>query len=204
MERITDISQLDPNGTYTYGDYLKWQFDETVELLRGKISRMSPAPKKRHQTFATRLSRYLVVYFYPTSCQLFYAPFDVRLPNPQYPETSKKVHTVVQPDLCVVCDEAKLDENGCQGAPDWIIEITSPGTIKKDFGEKFSLYEESGVKEYWIAVPEAKTVHQYVLRGERFALERLYENSDDEESPILQPTLFSDLLVDIREVFSGL
>ncbi|MCY7352186.1 MAG: Uma2 family endonuclease [Cytophagaceae bacterium] len=175
---ITDISQLDPQGTYTYADYLKWQFDETVELIRGKIYRMSPAPKRRHQRISGQVFAVLHSFFSERNCELYDAPFDVRLPNPNYrPGENSKVYTVVQPDLCVFCDLSKLDDNGAVGAPDWVIEITSPGTIKKDFNEKFNLYEASGVSEYWIIVPESNLLHVYALREGVYQLAELFEGS---------------------------
>ena len=146
---ITDISQLDPNGTYTYADYLKWQIDERVELINDKLYRMSPTPKRAHQLAVSHLLVDISVYFGGQQCEVYTAPFDVRSPV-RNERKSDQLHTVVQPNICVVCDPSKLDESGCLGAPDWIIEITSPRTGKNDFNEKFNLYEESGVNEYWI------------------------------------------------------
>lgn len=127
---ITDIHSLDPNGTYTYADYLKWRFDEQVELIKGKIYRMAPAPKMAHQWVSNKLSFMLNKHFEERPCSVFETPFDVRLPigNERFPE---KIYTVVQPDICVICDESKLDEDGCLGAPDLIVEITSNSTYKK-------------------------------------------------------------------------
>ena len=144
---ITDISQLDPNGTYTYADYLKWQFDEWVELIRGKIHRMSPAPRRAHQLAVSHLLVDIGLHLKGQRCEIYTAPFDVRLPvrNERKPN---QLHTVVQPDICIICDISKLDDAGCLGAPDWVIEITSPRTVKNDFNEKFNLYEESDVREY--------------------------------------------------------
>lgn len=195
---ITDLSQLDPKGTYTYADYLRWQFDETVELIRGKIYRMSPAPKRRHQWISGRLFGAMFPYFAERRCELYDAPFDVRLPNPNYrPGENEKVYTVVQPDLCVFCDLSKLDDNGAVGAPDWIIEITSPGTIKKDFNEKFNLYQASGVGEYWIVVPESKLLHVYALREVGYELVELREGG----GTVVSQT-FPDLQIDLDPVFA--
>ncbi len=200
---ITDISQLDPQGTYTYADYLKWQFDETVELIRGKIYWMSPgvdtpAPKRRHQWISGRLFASLYPFFAQRQCELYDAPFDVRLPNPNYrPGENDKVYTVVQPDLCVFCDLSKLDDNGAVGAPDWVIEITSPGTIKKDFNEKFNLYQASGVGEYWIVVPESKLLHVYALRESGYELAELYEGGGTVASQT-----FPELHIDLDQLFA--
>ena len=122
---ITNIDQLDlVNGIYTYADYLMWKIKDRLELLKGKIFQMG-APSLTHQTVSMNFSRLLSNYFYKTPCKLFAVPFDVRLAKKG--EKDNEIYTVVQPDLCVVCDVDKLDERGCWGAPDLIIEILSPG-----------------------------------------------------------------------------
>ncbi|QKZ14437.1 Uma2 family endonuclease [Spirosoma sp. KUDC1026] len=191
---ITDISQLDPKGTYTYADYLKWQFDESVELIRGKLFRMSPAPKRAHQRAVSHLLVDISVYFGETTCEIYTAPFDVRLPirNEKKPN---QLHTVVQPDLCVICDPAKLDDAGCLGAPDWVIEITSPRTTKQDFNEKYYLYEEAGVREYWIIQPKENTVNVYVLENGKYALVDVYESGD------IPCQIFPDLTISHARIF---
>ncbi len=191
---ITDISQLDPNGTYTYADYLKWQFDESVELIKGKLYRMSPAPKRKHQDASVNLEFALLKYFEDKPCRVYDAPFDVRLPvrNERKPD---QLHTVVQPDICVICDLNKLDDDGCLGAPDWVIEIISPRTAKNDFNEKFNLYEESGVREYWIVQPKEKAVNVYVLENGTYALVDVYESGD------IPSRIFPDLLVSHDRIF---
>ncbi len=191
---ITDINQLDLNGSYTYADYLKWKFKERVELLKGKIFRMSPAPSSSHQQISLKVTRKLDKYFINTHCSLFVAPFDVRLVKIK--SNDIKVTTVVQPDLCVICDQNKLDDKGCNGAPDLIVEILSPGNSKKEMGIKFDLYEENGVKEYWIVEPAEKSIFIYMLQNERFiGLKPLIED-DKMKSP-----LFPELDFDVREIF---
>ena len=108
---VTRFDDLDLTRQYTYADYLTWRFSERVELLRGWVARMSPAPNLRHQDIATQLTVSLGNFLKGTRCKLFAAPFDVRLPRTAGGET------VVQPDLCVICDRAKLTEQGCTGAP---------------------------------------------------------------------------------------
>ncbi|GAB4046306.1 Uma2 family endonuclease [Spirosoma litoris] len=191
---ITDISQLDPNGTYTYADYLKWQFDESVELIKGKLYRMSPAPRRAHQLAVSHLLVDISLYFGNKSCEIYTAPFDVRLPvrNERKPE---QLHTVVQPDLCVICDPNKLDDAGCLGAPDWIIEITSPRTVKNDFNEKYNLYEEAGVREYWIVQPKDKAVNVYVLENGRYALVDVYESGE------IPSCIFPELIISHDRIF---
>lgn len=194
---ITNISQLDPNGTYTYADYLKWRFEQSVELIRGRLYDMSPAPRSKHQRMAMRLSGELYTKFRVGTCEVFPAPFDVRLPDPEYePGFNTKIHTVVQPDICVICDPAKIDEFGCIGPPDWVIEITSPSTHKKDFNEKFDLYESAGVREYWIAVPKSAEIYAYALQNGRFEQTDVYEQNTQATSSI-----FPDLTIDLNWIF---
>lgn len=146
---ITNINQLDLNKVYTYTDYLLWKFNEKIELLKGRILKMSPAPSRKHQEILRIINRRFDAYFYQQQCNMYFAPFDVRLPK----KGETEIHTVVQPDLCVVCDESKLDERGCLGAPDLVVEILSPGNSKKEMKDKFEIYQEAGVREYWLVYP---------------------------------------------------
>ncbi|WP_172914309.1 Uma2 family endonuclease [Capnocytophaga canis] len=169
MATINNINQLDlVNGVYTYADYLLWKFEERVELLKGKIFKMSPAPSLKHQRISLNITLFLGNYFKNQKCQLFVAPFDVRLPKKE--EKGDNIHTVVQPDLCVICDESKLDERGCIGAPDLIIEILSPGNSKKEMKNKFELYQESGVEEYWIVNPTDENILVNVLEDGKYRI----------------------------------
>lgn len=158
---VHHLNEIDLSGKYSYANYLKWEFDERVELIKGKIFKMSPAPAPIHQHVLV----YLTVKIYPClpkkSCELFVAPFDVRFPDRS--KQDKDIYTVVQPDLCIICDPAKIDAKGCLGAPDITIEILSPGTQKKDLKIKHRLYEEFGVKEYWIVDPGKRLFIKYVL-----------------------------------------
>ena len=160
---LKDISQLDFNKRYTYADYLTWDFGEVVELIKGKIFRMSPAPDTSHQWVSGSLFASITQHLKSKNCRAFSAPFDVRLPLPENKRHDDKIDTVVQPDICVVCDLSKLDRRGCNGAPDWIIEILSRSTAKKDVNDKFELYQSAGVKEYWVVHPQEGTVIPYRL-----------------------------------------
>ena len=194
---ITDISQLDPKGTYTYADYLTWRFEESLELIKGHIYRMSPAPRTRHQRTSMRLSGDLYAAFRSKSCEVYSAPFDVRLPNPDYqPGFNNKIYTVVQPDISVVCDRSKIDELGCLGAPDWVIEITSPSTHKKDFNEKFDLYESAGVREYWIAVPKSNELYVYSLKDGSYEQQEVYE-----QTGMAVSSAFPDVSINVEWIF---
>lgn len=194
---ITDLSQIDEKKRYTYADYLLWQFKERVELIKGKIFKMSPAPGTVHQKISRELSFRIFGFFNDKNCEAFSAPFDVRLPI--MGNKDKETLTVVQPDLCVVCDLEKLDERGCEGAPDLIVEILSPGNSKKEMREKFEVYEEAGVKEYWLVNPIDKTVLIYVL-GEQHSFIGLQPLTEDQN---LQSTLFPDLIIKLGDIFKS-
>jgi Uma2 family endonuclease len=194
---ITDINQLDFNKTYSYADYLTWKFQERLEIFKGKIFRMSPAPSTSHQKVASNLHGILWNKFKNHSCNLFSAPFDVRLLDKKKSTNDSEIFTVVQPDLCVICDENKLDKRGAFGAPDLVIEILSPGNSKKEMKYKFDLYEEAGVLEYWIVNPEDKTFLIYVLRDDQFIGMHPLIEEDQIKSP-----LFPQLDFILEEIFS--
>lgn len=193
---ITDINELDFDKTYSYADYLTWKFQERLELFKGRLFKMSPAPSTNHQKVASNLHGILWNKFKNHSCKLFSAPFDVRLLDKKKSTNDSEIFTVVQPDLCVICDENKLDQRGAFGAPDLVIEILSPGNSKKELKYKFDLYEEAGVLEYWIVNPEDKTFLIYVLRDNQFiGLHPLIEE-DQIKSP-----LFPQLDFVLEEIF---
>lgn len=158
---ITNINQLDLNGTYSYADYLLWKFKERVELFKGKILKMSPAPNRKHQEVAGAIYLEVASLFKDKLCKVYIAPFDVRIPKQN--KEDKDVFTVVQPDLCIICDPNKLDDRGCIGAPDLVVEILSPGNSKKEMKSKFELYQEAEVREYWIVDPDRESVLINVL-----------------------------------------
>ena len=193
---ITRLDQLDRTRQYSYADYLRWQISERLELIGGFIWEMA-APNRRHQRILGKLYLAVGVFLRGKVCELYQAPFDVRLAR-RHPNTDEQILTVVQPDLCVICDLAKLDEAGCIGAPDWVVEILSKGNTKKEMREKFSVYEESGVREYWVVQPEYNNVLVYVLENGRFVARPTLTDDDTAVSP----TLFPDLLIDLHEVFT--
>lgn len=160
--KITSLNQLDLNARYSYADYLKWQLEERIELIKGKIFKMSPAPATRHQQYVGEIFRQISNHLHRSTRKVFVAPFDVRL-TPFQKADSDRIHTVVQPDICVICDPAKIDAKGCIGAPDLIIEVLSPGNTEREMNEKFEIYQENGVKEYWLVEPNDRIVLVYVL-----------------------------------------
>jgi len=196
MAAITELSQLDLTATYSYADYLTWQLEERLELIRGKIMQMSPAPNVRHQQISRNLLRAISNYLYKKTCQVFHAPFDVSLYDRRKSKlTDREIFTVVQPDLCVVCDPEKLTVQGCSGAPDWVIEVLSPGNTQKEMRLKFGLYEETGVQEYWLVYPYEQAVYQFVLSEEtaKYRLQAMYAG-DEPATPYLLPELSIDLV----------
>ncbi|QBN18573.1 Uma2 family endonuclease [Flavobacterium nackdongense] len=189
---VKNFSDLDLTKTYTYSDYLLWQFSERVELIKGFILKMSPAPSRNHQTISQNLNWKIYSFFQNHSCSVYVAPFDVRLPI----KSAKKNTTVVQPDLCIICDENKLDDTGCNGAPDLIVEILSPKNSKHDVDTKFNLYQESGVKEYWIVEPEEHIVLVYTLKDGEYIGSKPFS-----EGEIIKSILFPEMKIEVEDVF---
>jgi Uma2 family endonuclease len=183
------LSDLDLSKTYTYADYIKWTFDERLELIRGKIFKMSPAPGLIHQRLTLLLGRRLGNYLEGKTCEAFIAPFDVRIPKKS--GSDKEIYTVLQPDVCVICDESKKDTRGCIGAPDIVIEILSPGNNKKELQNKYEIYEEAGVLEYWIVYPAEQTLTICTLVESRFQPSRPYTVGDEIRTPILPGFILS-------------
>ena len=191
---ITSLAQLDPEGAYTYADYLLWQFEERVELLRGKIRQMA-APNRKHQDISGKIQYALTTALLKSPCKVYNAPFDVRLTRMR---NDKEVKTVVQPDLCVICDPSKLDDRGCNGAPDLIIEILPPGNSRTEMKDKFELYQEAGVLEYWIANPSEKMIQVFRLdeQGRYVGLPALFEGD------FLATPIVPNLELDVTAVFA--
>jgi len=164
VKGVDHIELLDLNKIYTYADYYSWRFQERVELIKGRVFKMSPAPNRGHQKISTSLSAMVWNFFQEHPCEVYEAPFDVRLPIEN--KKGNKAETVVQPDLCVICDLSKLDDRGCEGAPDLVVEILSPGNSQKEMKQKYEVYEEAGVKEYWLINPLDKVTFIYTLNDD--------------------------------------
>jgi Uma2 family endonuclease len=196
-EELKDNIANEPDftyGGYTYSDYLKFDMDYMVEVIRGKLFKMSPAPGSLHQRISSILHICIGAFLKGKKCDLFAAPFDVILPINN--KSFDKSETVVQPDLCVICDPSKIKEHGCYGPPDWIIEIISPNTSKKDLQDKYSVYEEAGVNEYWIVMPKSQVVEVYILENKRYRRLAAYVY-EDTVSPITLP----GLEINLAEIF---
>jgi len=190
-EPVFDYSQ-----SYTYGDYLKFDIEEMVEIIRGKIFRMSPAPRVKHQRISRNLFFLVHSILREKSCEVFCAPTDIVLPIEN--KKRNKSTTVVQPDICVICDPKIIEEKAIFGVPDFIIEIVAGKDVKKDTQIKFDLYQEAGVGEYWIVLADIKLVEVYILENGKY--QRLNAFSEDDIVPV---KTIPGLEISIEEIFEG-
>jgi Uma2 family endonuclease len=189
---------LKHNRMYTYGDYKSWPEDERWELINGTAWNMSPAPNRHHQQYSVEFVRQIANYLQEHPCEVYAAPFDVLLPDTPE-EEEDEISTVVQPDISVICDKNRLTDKGCTGAPDWIIEILSPYTARKDMSIKYELYERHRVREYWIADPGNTYVHVYRLdeQGKYPEYPQVYL-----QGSVVTCHVIEGLSIDLRRVFS--
>ncbi|MCH6234914.1 Uma2 family endonuclease [Cognataquiflexum rubidum] len=180
---------------YSYADYLTWEFDEMVELIKGKIFKSAAAaPRRIHQKVSGNIFTKLHVFLKNKPCDVFSAPFDVRLPVKS--KRNEDIFTVVQPDISVICDKSKLDDLGCIGAPDLIVEILSLGNNSKELRDKYEVYEESGVKEYWVVLPYEWALLIYTLIDGKYVPSKLFTVGD-----IVESKCISGFKLDLDEVF---
>lgn len=175
---------LNSQSLYSYSDYLEWSDDDRCELITGKIYSMSPAPGTAHQELLVNLLTEIKNFIGKGPCKVFAAPFDVRLPEKN--ENEQSCSNVVQPDISVICDQNKIDDKGCLGAPDWIIEILSPSTSSKDQVTKKWLYERHGVKEYWLVHPIERIATIYHLKDNVFEFIGVYDDKAMLKSNLLK------------------
>jgi Uma2 family endonuclease len=169
------------NRKFTYADYKAWELKkgERFELIYGEAYAMA-APGMVHQRIATQLIGEFYAFLKGKPCEVFAAPFDVRL----FYEEDESDDTVVQPDLVVVCDSEKLGPEGCRGAPDMVVEIISPSNTAVEMNLKLNLYLEAQVKEYWVVDPASKHIYAYRLNGSRYIMQN-YRQDDAAESAAL-------------------
>jgi Uma2 family endonuclease len=185
-------------GSYTYADYLTWEIDHMVELIKGKVFRQAAAaPRRIHQEVSGRIFAKLYIHLERKECKVYAAPFDVRLPVKS--RKHEDITTVVQPDICVVCDPGKLDDLGCVGAPDLIMEILSPSNNKKELQNKYEVYEESGVLEYWIIHPYEKTLLVNTFTDRKYVPSKLFTFGDRVPSQCIE-----GFVLDLDELFEGM
>ena len=161
-----------------------------IEVFDGIIYNMA-SPSEDHQTISMELSTTINNYIRSKKggCKIFHAPFDVILSNDPL--------TVVQPDIMVVCDKDKLDGKRCNGAPDFIIEIVSPGNPADDYIRKLYYYQNAGVKEYWIVDPRRKTVTVNYFKKNLLNIQYSFDS-------IIKVNIYEDLYIDFSEISSRL
>ena len=183
---------------FTYANYLTWEDDQQWELIDGVAFYMSPSPSRLHQELLHALARPIADYLDDKKYTVFVAAFDVCLTS-HANDSNDEIDTVVQPDIFVVCDPEKLDDRACKGAPDLIVEILSPSTLKRDITTKYELYQRHGVKEYWLVYPNDRTLLIYKLSDEgRYAAPEVFGEDDAVPVPLL-----GDLVIDMGKVFRG-
>lgn len=165
--------QLRQTDAYTIEDIYALPDGRRAELIDGQIYDMAP-PSTMHQRILFRISRKIADYIdaHAGQCEVFPAPFAVFL--------NADDRNYVEPDISVICDKNKIDDRGCNGAPDWVVEITSPSNSQMDYGIKLFKYRTAGVREYWVVNPRNKTVLVYDFEKEK----RTAEYSFDEDVPV--------------------
>lgn len=179
---------------HTYGDYLGWPEDVRYELVDGVAYLIAPAPSRRHQEVVGDIFLQVGGALRGRRCRAYVAPFDVRLPKDG--EDDALVDTVLQPDIAMFCDPAKLDDRGARGAPDWVIEVLSPATAAHDQTVKLRVYERAGVPELWLVHPTDQTVAIYRL------VDRAYGRPEIRETVgTLGVGAVADVLIDWAQVF---
>ena len=181
---------------FTFADYLTWDKDERMEIIGGEVFMMA-TPSRIHQKISMELSRQLANYLEGKTCEVYPAPFSVRLfeQNGNCPED---VDTVVEPDISVICAQSKLDNYGCKGAPDMIIEILSPSSLRHDRLVKLRLYQRAGVREYWIADPQNRSV--MVFLPDNSGSLRLHE--DYGRNDVAKVNVLDGCFIELSKVFS--
>jgi Uma2 family endonuclease len=184
---------------FTYADYLTWKFKERIELIKGKIFKMIPAPLVSHQTIVANINNYIAERVKKNPCKVLFSPVDVKLIGRPFRRIVKddEIYTVVQPDVIVVCDPEKLaDARSITGAPEMVVEVLSPGNTKTETKHKLNLYEENGVLEYWVVHPPYKYVEVYLLKSNKYSKPTIYEMGDD-----IPCTVLRDINVPVDEIF---
>lgn len=180
---------------YTLADALTWDEQDRIELIQGSPVMMAP-PSRAHQKISMALATQLSSYLAGKKCEVYAAPFAVRLFE-EKDDRPENVDTLVEPDISVICDPSKLDDIGCKGAPDLIMEILSPSTNRHDKLTKFNLYQQAGVREYWIVDPASKSVQIFVLEDGRYAAK---DFGSAEET--VRVNVLENCDIDLTQVFS--
>ncbi|MDR1899478.1 MAG: Uma2 family endonuclease [Treponema sp.] len=183
------LAQKKQDARYTYADLLTW--DERYELLDGEAFMMAP-PSRAHQKVLGELFAQFHAFLKGKPCEVYPAPFGVRL----FPQEDNGDDTYFEPDISVICDPAKLDDRGCRGAPDLVIEVLSPSNAKYDLLYKLNKYRQGGVREYWVIDPEDKLLNVYIFGQETYTV------STHEEGETVPVHILPGCLIDLKAVFS--
>ena len=191
----TPIAQEKGHEPYTYADYLSWDTLDRYELIDGEAVLLA-APTTSHQLASAELMRQLANFLDGKKCKAIPAPFDFRLfeTNEDAPEN---VNTVVQPDITVICDQSKLDERGYKGAPEMVIEIISPSSLRHDRLVKFNLYQRAGVGEVWLVDPASCSVQVFLLEDGILLLHEVYTRKD-----IAKVNSLAGCFIEVGKIFS--
>lgn len=182
--------------SYTFADCLTWPENERIELIYGEAVMMSP-PSTVHQKISGELFRQLANFLEGKKCEVFSAPFGVRLFEKDG-DSPENVDTMVEPDISVICDRDKLDRHGCKGAPDLIVEILSPSTQRRDRLIKLELYQRAGVREYWLVSPEEQTVQVLLFTNGLLLPRELYKKGD-----VAKVNVLEGCFLELEKVFPG-
>jgi len=187
------LPKQEPGRRFTYADYREWELEEgeRYELIHGEAFAMAE-PNTRHQAVSMEITNQLYNYLKGKPCRAFAAPYDVRL----FYEEDGSDDTVVQPDIMVVCDRGKIGDEGVRGAPDLVVEILSPSNTAREMGRKFRLYQNAGVREYWVVSPEDKALETYLFDGNVIRF-RSHTATDRAEVGI-----FPGFAIDLEPVFA--
>ncbi|MCL2026678.1 MAG: Uma2 family endonuclease [Leptospirales bacterium] len=202
LKQDQDQAQTNPfagKKNFTYNDYLNWPDDVRAEVIYG-VAYMMSQPSTSHQRVSMQLSLVFAGFLKGKTCQVFAAPFGVRL----FPKEDRSDDTVVEPDIVVICDPSKIDERGCNGAPDLVIEILSPSTRRKDKYLKRELYQKAGVREYWIVSPDDSEIEVHLFENDliKYYGKNDSETPDDEKLPEMVPvTALPGLEIDVKDIF---
>lgn len=185
------------NRIHTYADYLSWPDNERIEIIDGSPY-FQAAPSRIHQEILSELHRQIANFLIGKECKVYPAPFHVVFDLEDEANGWENSKNVCEPDISIICDKSKLDDSGCKGSPDLIIEIISPSTARKDKIEKFNLYERAKVKEYWIVEPQEKIVSVFTLEeNQRYGRPDLYTEVDQ-----VKVSIFDGLNIDLASVFA--
>ena len=182
--------------SYTFADCLTWPENERIELIDGEAVMMS-LPSTVHQKISGELFRQLANFLEGKKCEVFSAPFGVRLFEKDG-DSPENVDTMVEPDISVICDRDKLDRHGCKGAPDLIVEILSPSTQRRDRLIKLELYQRAGVREYWLVGPEEQTVQVLLFTNGLLVPHELYKKGD-----VAKVNVLEGCFLELEKVFPG-